>query len=107
MYCLNSDEESFFLNLLNTASLSVQFAIYLLFYVATINFSHQDPKELNKIINQELKVIQDYFNANSLCISIEETAYMICCPKRGKKPKLEIKIGDKIIEEKYELIMSF
>ena len=29
---------------------------------------------------------------------------MICCPKRGKKPNFEIKIGDKIIEEKNELI---
>ena len=39
--------------------------------------SHKNPTELNKMINSELEIIKDYFNANGLEVSISKTTYMI------------------------------
>ena len=67
--------------------------------------SHKNPTELNKIINSELEIIKDYFNANGLALSISKTTYMIYTPKNKKTVTMNIYIGKEMLEERKEITL--
>ena len=67
-----------------------------------ILFSHKDPKQLEKIINNELNKISNWFKLNKLSLNIDKTNCMIFKKKKkhSNKPDLsyKIEIDDKRIE---------
>ena len=58
---------------------------------------------IETLANEELSKIQDYFNANALSISIKKTSYIHLKPPNGSNRKLNIKIGNEILDEKEHL----
>ena len=46
--------------------------------------AHSDPETLNKLVNEQLIKIKDYFNANYLSINTSKTTYIIFCPNQKK-----------------------
>ena len=48
-------------------------------------FSHKDPVQLEKLINNELKKISNWFKDNKLSLNIDKTNYMISKNKHSNK----------------------
>ena len=59
-----------------------------------------DLKILEKLINNELITVKDYYDANFLSISIEKSNFMIFNPKNRRKVEISLKIGNEILVEK-------
>lgn len=67
-----------FLLYINDLPLCSKIAKFILFADDTnILFSHHDPKELELIINSELKYISNWFKENKLSLNVKKTNYMI------------------------------
>ena len=63
-----------------------------------ILFSHEDPVQLEKLINTELKEISNWFKLNKLSLNIDKTNFMFFKNKYNNKPMQEFKIE---IDNKY------
>ena len=57
-----------------------------------ILFSHKDPIQLEKLINNELKKISNWFKENKLSLNIDKTNFMIFKNKHHNKADLHFKI---------------
>ena len=88
-----------YINDLPLASPSSHFIIFA--DDTNILFSHKDPSELEKLINNELKNISNWFKLNKLSLNIDKTNYMIFKNKHNNKPtpNLKIEIDNKHIEK--------
>ena len=66
-----------------------------------ILFSHEDPVQLEKLINTELKEISNWFKLNKLSLNIDKTNFMIFKNKYNNKPMpdFKIEIDNKHIEQ--------
>ena len=77
--------------------------LILLFFADDTNilFSHEDPVQLEKIINTELKDISNWFKLNKLSLNIDKTNFMIFKNKYNNKPMpdFKIEIDNKHIEQ--------
>ena len=76
----------------------------ILLYLLTIQiffFSHEDPVQLEKLINTELKEISNWFKLNKLSLNIDKTNFMIFKNKYNNKPMpdFKIEIDNKHIEQ--------
>ena len=70
---------------------------------SSLLISHKNLDTLEKIANEELSKIQDYFNANSLSISIKKTTYMHIKPGNKTYRKLDIKLDKATLDENENL----
>ena len=78
---------------------------YTVLFADDSNFliSHKDPEILNRMVNEELNTIADYFNYNGLSASISKTTYLYFCPKNKKRHSFNIKIGNKELQESQDI----
>ena len=69
--------------------------------IQNILFSHEDPVQLEKLINTELKEISNWFKLNKLSLNIDKTNFMIFKNKYNNKPMpdFRIEIDNKYIEQ--------
>ena len=56
-----------------------------------ISFSHKDPVQQEKLINNELKKISNWFKENELSLNIDKTNFMIFKNKHNDKADLHFK----------------
>ena len=68
-----------------------------------LKFSCSDPQILNEIVNKELEIIKDFFNANGLSINVDKTTFLVFSPKNRKKISLDIKMGEDKLKEADEI----
>ena len=91
-----------FLLYINDLPLSSHSSHFIIFADDTnILFSHKDPIQLEKLINNELKKISNWFKENKLSFNIDKTNFMIFKNKHNNKADLHfrIEIDDKHIEK--------
>lgn len=91
-----------FLLYINDLPLCTKTPHFVLFADDTnILFSHQDPKILEDIINNELLHISNWFKSNKLSLNIKKTNYIIFKNKYSNKPNinLNIRIDDTAIQQ--------
>ena len=82
-----------FLLYINDLPLSSPSSHFIIFADDTnILFSHKDPEQLEKIINNELHKISNWFKLNKLSLNIGKTNFMIFKNKHSNKPDLNFKI---------------
>ena len=72
---------------------------------STFLASSKSPDLLNKFVNDELRNIKDYSDANKISYSQKKTTYMICTPKYKEKVKFDIKMGNSKINECEEITL--
>ena len=91
-----------FLSYINDFPLSSPSSHFIIFAdESNILFSHKDPVQLEKLINNELKKISNWLKENELSLNIDKTNFMIFKNKQNNKPDLHlrIEIDDKHIEK--------
>ena len=91
-----------FLLYINDLPLSSPSSHFIIFADDTnILFSHEDPVQLEKLINTELKEISNWFKLNKLSLNIDKTNFMIFKNKYNNKPTpdFKIEIDNKHIEQ--------
>ena len=91
-----------FLLYINDLPLSSPSSHFIIFADDTnILFSHEDPVQLEKLINTELKEISNWFKLNKLSLNIDKTNFMIFKNKYNNKPMTDfrIEIDNKYIEQ--------
>ena len=91
-----------FLLYINDLPLSSPSSHFIIFADDTnILFSHEDPVQLEKLINTELKEISNWFKLNKLSLNIDKTNFMIFKNKYNNKPMpdFKIEIDNKHIEQ--------
>ena len=72
-----------------------------MFFADNSNFliACKNTKEFNRLINFEIKKIKGFLDANGLSINTGKTTYLHFVPKGKKKTNLELKIGNRTIQE--------
>ena len=91
-----------FLLYINDLPLSSPSSHFIIFADDTnILFSREDPVQLEKLINTELKEISNWFKLNKLSLNIDKTNFMIFKNKYNNKPMpdFKIEIDSKYIEQ--------
>ena len=94
----------FLLLYINDLPLSSPSSHFIIFADDTnIPFFHKDPVQLEKLINNELKKISNWFKENKLSLNIDKINFMISKNKHDNKADLHfrIEIDDKHIEKVY------
>ena len=78
---------------------------YTVLFADDSNFliSHKDPEILNRMANEELNKIAEYFNHNGLSANISKTTYLYFCPKNKRRHCFNIKIGNKELKESQDI----
>ena len=67
--------------------------------------SGKNLESLVKKVNEELKKIKDYLDANKLSLNVAKTTYAIFCPQsKTVENNVQIKIGDEIVKKSEEIL---
>ena len=100
---LGSKMFNFYINDLPNTPTSEKLMIFLFADDCVMLIADNDLKNLEKLINEELITIKDYYDSNFLSISIEKSNFMIFKPKNKRKTEISLKIGNEILVEKDHL----
>ena len=100
---LGSKMFNFYINDLPNIPTLEKLMIFLFADDCVMLIADHDLKNLEKLINEELITIKDYYDSNFLSISIEKSNFMIFKPKNKRKTEISLKIGNEILVEKDHL----
>ena len=71
---------------------------------STIYSSALTPRDLEKVLNEELVLIRKWVNINKMVLNIKKTKCILCSKRGGRvEPKLHLKLDDKEIEQVTEV----
>ena len=66
----------------------------------SIFFSHTNAKDLESIVNQELKIVSTWLSANRLTLNVDKSNFLIISNKKKTSSAIDIRIDDVSIKEK-------
>ena len=90
----------FLLYINDIANCSSILTFYLFADDTTIFLSHKDPKELEKILNEELLHVSNWLIANKLSLNVGKSNLLVFRRKNTHVPLLNININGLAVEEK-------
>ena len=71
---------------------------------STIYSSALTPRDLEKVLNEELVLIRKWVNINKMVLNIKKPKCILCSKRGGRvEPKLHLKLDDKEIEQVTEV----